>query len=165
MTTISYSDIGNLANARNNSAQVWTNLGTFGNYLFNSLRSVIAVDDNNPPVPKVNDTLAIYTPSGLAETSVKYTPGNGPFPVGNIRMYLGTPDGEGNVGFDFIVEFFDINRITVTADGVPSVTAKFDVTNIDAATFNLFVASVLGTAIPVWLDKLSDSFYNGTSSS
>jgi hypothetical protein len=166
---ITYSDFGNLVIDRSNQLACTTTINNFATTLVIGLQNAVYIDPNVTPTPRsYNGQMTnFYSPSGTdttPETALTYVSGNGAFPTGVITIWFSSPTTSTNFytdfKFSFNVEFFDVNRITVTAVGVPSVTAKFDVSNIDQPTFNLFLYSILGTAIPVWMDEVSNYVWN-----
>jgi hypothetical protein len=163
--TIPYIDFGNSIAARNNAYSLQTSLSGFAWKLMNNLQNMVVPDQSNLPNSASTTNPPFYgdpSNSGLPDVALTYVTGDGLFPTATIKFFLSAPSGYYNFSCWFNVTFFDANRITVTANNVPAVTARFDMSNVNQSTMNLFSYSILGTAIPVWLDEVSSAYYNNT---
>jgi hypothetical protein len=169
MTTpvIPYVDFGNLIAERYNNNTLLTLLQNFSNILFNSLHSMVVQDNSDLPNSTGKISVAFYgdpnsgSPNyGQADISLTYTPNTGPYPTGTITIYFSGPNGMADFNCVFDVEFFDTQRITITAQGAPSVTARFDASNPDPSALNIFVYAIMGVAMPVWMDQVTNGVYN-----
>jgi hypothetical protein len=162
--TIPYQDLGNFILARSDQSNVQSAVNTMALALLNNLNSIIIEDTTQPPVCGATNPVYVNPTTNQPDIIVTYQIGDGLFPTASFLLYLAGPAGSNNVEMNFDVEFFDYDQITVTAQGVPSVTGRFDVTNISRKALNALSYGVLGVALQVWLDSVSDSIYNGTTS-
>lgn len=154
---IPYYDIDNVLLERNNSYDVHTTVNQFSWTLLNALNGIVVNDPNTPPVSPISNPF-YPNPSGTLDTSVTYV--SGEFPSAKCRFYFAPTAW--SLGLVFEYEFFDKDRFTITSVDVPSVTARFDNSNIDQGRLRLFCYSIIGTLMPVLMDQVSSAYYTGT---
>jgi hypothetical protein len=159
---ITYNAIGTADLARNNQTACEQSLNYLSGVIQSWLTNYIDVASSTitPRVWQGNQEPPFVSNS----VSVSYTAGDGyGFPVGKLNLTLVGV----NTGLDarapMTVEFFDLNRLTVSLDANPTVRARFDITAIDPNAMAIFVYGVLGS-VPYILDLVSDSYYNNTTS-
>jgi hypothetical protein len=154
---IPYFDIDDLVLARNNQSTLQGNLLNFSWSLITALTNMVVNDPNTPPQSPIAAAFYPNPNTGNPDISLNYVVGDGEFPTAKIRFYFAPTQWSMALTFD--IAFFDATHITVTASGIPSVTGKFEIYNLDPHKLNLFCYSIIGTAMPVWMDQASQGFY------